>query len=538
MDLSKLSDGDLKALSTGNLSSVSNDGLKYMSGAVDAKPAPEAPSGFAQGAGNLLAGAVRGAGSIGSTLLYPIDKITDVVKGDRQTGPSRNEERRAMIDEGLRAMGAQPESMLYQGGKIAGEIAGTAGAGGVLAKGVQAVSQAPRALQLAEALRTSGMAAGGAGMGTRIAGGAVAGAAQAGMIDPPSVGAGAAIGAALPAASKLIPMAGNGIANLIGGLGTHTGAESIKTAARAGMAGGKEAADFAGNMHGKIPMQDVLDTAKANLETMGQAKSAAYRQGMAKVSGDKTVLDFGGIDKALDYASNVVKFKGQVKNAKAAEIQQKIADEIINWKKLNPNEFHTPEGLDALKQKIGGIVEGIPFEEKTARMIGSNIYNSVKAEITKQAPVYSKTMKGYEEASQQIKEIERVLVGNQKTSVDTAMRKLQSLMRNNVNTNYGNRLDLAKKLQEQGGRDILPALAGQSLNSWTPRGLGGLVATGGAGAAIATGNLPLLALLSTQSPRMMGEAAFATGKLADLMSNKKALEALYKSAPALAAGKN
>ena len=43
-----------------------------------AKPVEES-GGLMQGLGNLAAGAVRGAGSIGATLLYPVDKALDFV---------------------------------------------------------------------------------------------------------------------------------------------------------------------------------------------------------------------------------------------------------------------------------------------------------------------------------------------------------------------------------------------------------------------------------------------------------------------------
>lgn len=315
------------------------------------------------------------------------------------------------------------------------------------------------------------------------------------------------------ALAKAAPAVGRGVANAIGGLGTHTGGESLKQAARSGMEGGESARSFADNMRGNVPMTDVLDAAKSNLDEMGRAKSAEYRAGMAQVSGDKSVLGFNGIDSAVKDAASTVTFKGQVKNAKAAEIQQKIADEVATWKSLDPAEFHTPEGLDALKQKIGGIVEGIPFEEKTARMVGGKIYNSIKSEIVKQAPVYADTMKGYSEATEQIREIERALSLGGKASVDTAMRKLQSLTRNNVNTNYGNRLDLARQLEQQGGQQIMPALAGQSLSSWTPRGLGGAVAGGlGMGGYALGGAGMAVPVLAAQSPRLMGEAALMVGR--------------------------
>ena len=79
------------------------------------------------------------------------------------------------------------------------------------------------------------------------------------------------------------------------------------------------------------------------------------------------------------------------------------------------------------------------------------------------------TMKAYSDASDQIMEIERALSLGKKASVDTGMRKLQSLARNNVQTNYGNRLSLARELEDAGGVSLLPSIARQARNSWTPR---------------------------------------------------------------------
>ena len=319
-------------------------------------------------------------------------------------------------------------------------------------------------------------------------------------------------------AGKAVKAAGGLTADVIGGIGTHTGGESLKQAFRSGMEGGQSQASLIANMRGKAPMTDVLNAAKANLDDMARAKSAEYRAGMAKVSGDKSVLSFDGIDSAMRNAGDAVQFKGQIKNARAADLLQKISNEVNAWKKLPASEYHTPEGLDALKQKIGALVEGVPFEEKTARMVGNKVYHAIKDEITKQAPVYSDVMKGYSEASDQIKEIERALSLGGKASVDTTMRKLQSLTRNNANTNYGNRLDLANQLAAQGGREIMPALSGQALNTWTPRGIGNAVAgVTGMGAAHFGGPAAGLATLAAQSPRLMGESALKAGQLARVL---------------------
>lgn len=319
----------------------------------------------------------------------------------------------------------------------------------------------------------------------------------------------------ISAAAPLAKVAGKVIAvpskNILGIL-TQTGPESIKQAARSGYAGKP---DFFENLSGKANMTDVLDQVKQGLQNMAAQKSAEYRSGMSKVSGDKSVLNFNGIDSAINDTFKMTTFKGQVKNAKAFDVTKEIFDEVSNWKKLNPKTFHTPEGLDALKQKIGGILESIPFEERTARLAAGKIYNSIKSEITKQAPVYAGTMKAYSEASDVIKEIERALLGGHKAAADTGMRKLQSIMRNNVNTNYGNRLSLAKTLEKKGGVDIMPALAGQAMNTWVPRGLAGQIESlGTIGSAAIFQNPLIAAALIPQSPKFVGSVLYGGGKLA------------------------
>lgn len=340
---------------------------------------------------------------------------------------------------------------------------------------------------------------------------------------------------------RAIPGAvGNGIAAAVGNLGTHTGAESIKAAYQAGQAGGKQAQTLAANMRGEVPMSDVLAAAKANIQAMGQQKAAAYRNGMAAVSNDNSILDFAPIDQAVQDASKIGTYKGEVINPKAAQVHSDIAAAIDNWKNLDPAQYHTPEGFDALKKQIGGIVDSIPYEEKTAGLVGGNIYNAVKDAIVQQAPTYANTMKNYSDATEQIREIERTLSLGRNASVDTALRKLQSLTRNNAQTNYGNRLSLAQQMEQQGGRPIMPALAGQALSPLTPRGMGNIVAapSGIAGYSVA-GPIGAAGVLALQSPRLMGEAALAAGKGAAAVKKvsdlpKKALDAAGISGPNLA----
>jgi hypothetical protein len=420
--------------------------------------------------------------------------------------------------------------------RLGGNIGITLPVGGVLAKGVSMIpGAAQKAAPLIEALRTGGMSGG--NLATRMAGGAGTGGTAATLINPDDAGAGAAIGGALPVVGPVVRAAGRGVANVVGGM-SGAGGESLKQALRAGRTGGDVAETFTKNMRGGADMTEVLDVAKANLATMNQAKQAAYRADMNALKTDKTVLKFDGIDNALRDASGKVMFKGQVKNEGAANYLSKAQAEIDNWKNLDPAEFHTPEGLDALKQKVGDILESIPFEQKTARAAVGDVYNGIKNEIKKQAPKYADTMKAYQEASELTKEIERALSIGNRASADTGMRKLQSLMRNNANTNYGNRLDLAGQLEAAGGREMMPALAGQQLNSWTPRSIQGLAASSPAMiGSYAFGGLPgVAANAALTSPRLAGEAAYGIGKLTRPNAMTEALRrGVTRAAPVIVA---
>ena len=306
------------------------------------------------------------------------------------------------------------------------------------------------------------------------------------------------------AAAKSVPS--------IVGMTTGVGTEAARQAVRAGYEGGDIGQLFKENLRGNVPTEAVLDVAKQNLAAINAAKQAEYRANMAAVKADTSILNFSGIDKAINTAENIATFKGQVRNQKAADAVAEIKSEISNWKSLDPAQFHTPEGLDALKQKIGGILETIPYEQRTARTVAGGIYDSIKKEITNQAPEYAKTMKAYSDASDLIREIERSLSLGQKSSADAAMRKLQSLMRNNVQTNYGQRINLAKELEAAGGREMMPALAGQAMSEIAPRGLQRATAVPTVLGAFGTGGLPAAAgMAAVSSPRLMGEALYGAG---------------------------
>ena len=303
------------------------------------------------------------------------------------------------------------------------------------------------------------------------------------------------------------------------GLKTGVGTEPITQAVQAGRESNPA---FIENLRGDVPAINVLEDAKANLAQMNADKQQAYRSGMVNIKNDKSVLNFTGIDQALKDAENMAYYKGKIKDKTAASVLDNMKAKVTDWKNSDPVEFHTPEGLDNLKQSLWEDFGKLSPEEKTAYSMGKQIYDSVKTEISKQAPEYSKVMKEYTDTSDLVKEIERSLSLGNKASADTAMRKLQSLMRNNVNTNYGQRLEMAQQLQAAGGKNMMPALAGQAMSDWTPRGIQRATAGLEGMGAYAIGGPALAALdVASSSPRLVGETAYKYGQLANALNQGK-----------------
>lgn len=271
-----------------------------------------------QGAINLGAGLVRGAGSIGSTILAPIDIAKDAFAGKGLSLES-NRQRRADIDAGLTSLvGSDPNSLLYKGGKLGGEIAGTAGTGSVLANTARAAGAAP---SFVNALATSGMRAGATpgavNMLTRVAGGALTGGAAAGLIDPEQAGAGAVIGGALPpvlagagavgrkigqsAGSLIKPFTAKGQDEIAGKIVSQFADGGPTTLNRATLVPGSQPtlAEASGNA-GLATLQRGVRDIRPNAFVEREALNAAARNSMFEnVAGDVGQLEFNRASRAV-----------------------------------------------------------------------------------------------------------------------------------------------------------------------------------------------------------------------------------------------
>jgi hypothetical protein len=296
---------------------------------------------------------------------------------------------------------------------------------------------------------------------------------------------------------------------------TGTGSDTLKEAVRAGVQGGSKLQDFKNHMRDTngVSFEDIVTDARGALGNLRTERGNAYKSGMTGINNDPAILDFSKVEDAANKAMNIGSYKGKVINRSAGSTNTQIQDLITEWKGANPAEFHTAAGIDALKQAIGDVRDSTQFGTP-ARVAADRVYLAAVAEITKQAPAYAKVMKDYSDNSKQLTELTKTLSLGEKASKDTAIRKMQSMTRNNVITNFGARNKLGKVLEQHGADNLLAKVAGQSLNSWTPRGITGAIAPQAAlGIAAGAANPLLLSGMVLQSPRLMGEAAAMTGRL-------------------------
>jgi hypothetical protein len=313
----------------------------------------------------------------------------------------------------------------------------------------------------------------------------------------------------ITAATKAAKLTGSAAKTGLG-FTTGTGSETIGEAFKAGVTGGKQGEAFVSQMRGTAPTTDVVTSAREGLANLRKQRSEAYRNDMSAIKADPTVLNFNRIDTAIKSVQDRGYFKGKEKNPKAAEAWDDIKKAVDEWKTDDPTQFHTPEGIDALKQRIGSIRDSLPFGTP-ARNAADEVYRTIRGEITKQAPSYGNVMKDYEEASDLINQLEQSLSLGKKAQVDTTVRKLQSILRNNANTNYGRRMELGRELEAQGATQMFPQLAGQALSSPAPRGLQGIGSALTLGAT-ALSNPAYVGALGVTMPRVVGEAVYKTGQ--------------------------
>lgn len=329
------------------------------------------------------------------------------------------------------------------------------------------------------------------------------------------------------------------VAKYITGEYSGLGPRAISEAYRSGRAGGSEGLAFREGMRDIAYPGEPVDMARGAVGQLRSERGAAYQQGMGSTVAVTNRLDFAPIDKAFGNTNIGMSWRGKTADPKAAAVRKEISTVLDEWRS-DPGAW-TVEGFDKLKQRIQDIGQRQQYGTAESKLAGQ-VANAIKSEIKKQAPEYAKVMRAYERASNLIDELTRTFSLGAKSSYDTALRKLQSILRNNAFTNWTARARLAEEIQKR-SPELGPMLSGQAASAVLPRGLPGKLLAGGgqiAGliGAIYTGNVPaaiaILAAAPFASPRVVGEITHAAGRVRGVVDRiPRGVKAMLKTGTAL-----
>jgi hypothetical protein len=363
------------------------------------------------------------------------------------------------------------------------------------------------------------------------------------------------LGKALPATVRgATNLTGRAVSNV---LGTTTGAggDAVREAARVGFdrsaagAPTNQANAFLNAMRRPGTSADELvQLARDGVANLRQQASQRYLDKMQQFGRNPVPLDITNVRQRIvgikpkSYDTWRDSQGPRPADHRAWETMNQFVDEYA-YKATQDPSLLNPLAIDQFKQDlydVGSKVGG-PYDRDAARIAGT-AYGAVKDELVKHDPVYADIMKDYENAKIEADKLESTFslgaARGKQPNVDSAGRKLTSIFRNNVNTNYGSRTEQAKRLSDlDPSGKLFPTLAGQSLSSALPRGIQGAFARAGATSGVAGIGLDMipmaldvpgylsgynLAALPVSSPRLVGEAAYYGGRGAGATS--KALE--------------
>lgn len=284
-------------------------------------------------------------------------------------------------------------------------------------------------------------------------------------------------------------------------------------------------------LRGKISGEEVVTIARDALNNIKDARAIEYQNALAKITESSKLPAVTGESRGInvkpiaDKLKNLMKqynIKGEMTpdgpvildtsrvamGRKGMKDIKEVIQLVGQWGK-QPEDF-TAQGLDTLKRQLDDFYS----DSSQARQFVASMRRTVADTIKKAVPAYDKMTKDYGHATQLIKDIESNLMMRKqgmsgRIVSDQTLRRLMSAMKDNFELRRG----LVEALSNQGNKDVMGAVAGNSMRSWMPRGLAGTGPMVLGNAAIAKYITPTFwPVVIAASPRVSGEFLRLFGK--------------------------
>jgi len=333
------------------------------------------------------------------------------------------------------------------------------------------------------------------------------------------------------AATKFItPKAGDVLAGGAGVL-SGTGGEAYKTAYSAGKdasevgyANSPKAQNFREGMNDKITDNETVKMARDAAKQFPIDKSNEFENKFNKFNDVDMSKNFNPtMDNVFDRALSETgphPTTGLTADPEAEQLVQKMQNVYDNWTANLAANGAKPSlmTVDNLKRTLAKMAEPYRQTNPNAFRVADNIDSSIRQLLYNASPTeYRPLMETWSEFKNKMKEYNKTLSLSEGATVDTATRKLQSALRDQVNTAFGSRLKLLDELDKY-SPGLKDAVSGQTLKSKWPRGVARLGPIGAIGGGLFGGwhgaMLGEAGRLLLSSPKAGGLTAYGLGRAA------------------------
>lgn len=343
----------------------------------------------------------------------------------------------------------------------------------------------------------------------------------------PGVGTGIGVGlGSVPivgSALRKVGTEGLGLTTGKGGAGVNKFFGSI-------LEGGDAASGARAGMRGNVSEEELVNEARSGVGKMISNRAAAYQEQLGKLKIKATEVSHIPIvekfNKMLGEFGMFVNPNGTPNFSRAPGLGRyetdlkKLSQTLSEWGTQKGD--NTILGLDKLKQVIDDFRIGSADSKKFDAFVTAlrnEAKNSIRDTLKKGKDFkslvnYEKMVGDFEKSTREIKEIQKALSLGDKASIDTAFRKLSSVLRGNNEV----RKQAVQELDAITGGQLLPKIAGKQMQDILPSGLVSRAGAIGTGIAGGLSIVPMLKL-AVFSPRVMGELLNAIG----IVGNKASL---------------
>jgi hypothetical protein len=291
--------------------------------------------------------------------------------------------------------------------------------------------------------------------------------------------------------------------------------DTLSTAYEAGRKPSPDLEPFVEQMRGTAPRTDIVNYVNDALENQNKVDRAAFMKDRNAALSLQQPVNFNDIDSAWNKANQSIRNRaGGVMFDKAEEALKEIKDKVDFHK---TNNLNTLQDMDDLKRTIDGLYSKYSYD-KDARRVLTELKNSVKNTIGNKSQSYLDLLEKETERRNLIKQFE-FAAGSPDAIPEKQLAKIMSSMKKEDRRAI---IDQIAQLDPK----IASAIRGASVSDmgrisfpdFLLYGLGSIGAGHPAGLSLAAANY------LSESPRVLGETAYRTGKAAkvarDVIDNK------------------